>query len=227
MIEILSNTWENLKQFSMNYLACFLFQCFIEVATPTSEMFGVIPGEMPYILLQLLVAVLTVWNFTLLIHVFSNNQNAEKPGLQELIKESIFDTPAFFLYSLLYGLTVLIGFLFFAIPGFYALLFHYFAPIAAVMDPDLEDPEESYFAYSRRLVRSHWGVVLGILIIMIILNVVVPLICLIPTDSTFRLNLDILLTMVDSFLILFANILVLQTYQYLKKGPETRIPALV
>lgn len=214
---ILSKTWKNTKEQWATYLQCFLFQCFIELIGPLSEMFGLNPGEMPYVFIQLLVGLLSIWNFCLFIHIFSNNKRVEKLEFMDLIKESILDTPTLFLYSLLYSFTVIAGLLLFVLPGFYVLLFHYFTPIIAVIDPELENPEESYFAYSRRLVRSKQGVVIGSLSIAGILNAMVPLTSLVLSDQVARFALATFLSPIESFMILFANLLILHTYQSLKE----------
>lgn len=216
MLPVLNSTWNTLTTHFSRFIPFIIFQCLVQVISPLSEYYGVAPGSPTAVWVELFIAALTIWNFTYLLHLLMDIKKGGDEDLVELIITATYDTPAFFLYSLLYGLTIMVGFVFFIVPGIYFFIFHYFAPIASVIDPEANDGDESYFAYSRRLVKPHWGKVLAFLIILFILNAIVPALNFIPQFKDFRLTMDIILTPIEVLMVLFGDILAVETYCFLK-----------
>lgn len=216
LFELLNDSWITLLRDPQRFLIFFVFQCFIQLLSPVGEVMGIQPGSMPGVLLELLVAALTIWNFTYLIHVLMDMEKGTEESSIELFIQATYDTPAFFLYSLMYGLTFALGAILLIIPGLYFLIFHYFAPMISVIDPDADEGDETYFSLSRKLVKPHWGKVIGFFLILLVLNLSIPAINIFPQLKDIRLVLDMGLVPLEVFLILIGDVLAYKFYFFLK-----------
>lgn len=213
---ILSNSWNLLTSHLARFVPFFILQCFIQLISPLAETYGILPGSQPAVWVELLSAALTIWNFSYLLHLIMSIKANKPEDFMELIIRATYDCPAFFLYSLLYGLSFLFGLFFLVIPGIYFFIFNYFAPIASILDPEANEGGESYFTYSRRLVKPHWGKIVIFLFILLILNAFIPSLNFVPEFKDIRLSLDFALTPVEVVMVLFGDILAVETYYFLK-----------
>lgn len=218
MLDLLGDSWKLLVTHYQRFIIFFFFQCLIQLLSPIGEIMGMGPGSMPGVWLELLVAALTIWNFTYLLHILMDIESGKSEDMIELFVQATYDAPAFFLYSLLYGLSIMLGAFLLVIPGFYFMIFNYFAPIASVMNPDSDDVDGSYFKFSRRLVKPHWGKMIIFFIILLVLNGLIPSLGMVPQLADVRLILDIGLIPLEVLMVLVGDILAVQLYRYLKQG---------
>ncbi|MBK22744.1 MAG: hypothetical protein CME70_01960 [Halobacteriovorax sp.] len=216
MIEVIGKSLETLITQPLRFVVFFILQCIILSFSPFLELQGIKAGSALYLSVDLLVALLTVWNFTYLLHIVLDLRENKNEGNIELMIQATYDAPTFFLYSLLYGLTIMAGALALIIPGLYFCLFHYFAPFASIIDPEVNEGEDSYLSYSRKLVKPKWLMVAGFFILLLILNGIVPAITMSPFFEHIRLTLEFSLIPVETLLVLIGDLIAVETYFFLK-----------
>ncbi|MFT6070214.1 MAG: hypothetical protein ACJAT2_001933 [Bacteriovoracaceae bacterium] len=208
VIELLRN---NISKF----IAFLIFQTLIQLMSVAAEMLGILPGTAPDIWVQILTGILTIWNFCYLVQVYRVIKEDKEIEFFDQVLDATYDSFTFFLYSLLYGMTIIIGGFLFVIPGIYCFIFHYFAPFAAILKPEVNEGEESYLSFSRKIVKPHWGSVLGFFVVMFILNLFVPGITNLPFLSEVRIMLATILSPIDAILIMFSDLLGIHLFYYL------------
>ncbi len=216
MIEIIGKSLETLFSYPKRFAIFFILQCIIQFFSPYLEVLGIKAGSAAYVSVDILVALLTVWNFTFLLHILIDLRREEEKGTLEILKEATYDAPTFFLYSLLYGLTIMAGAIALIIPGIYFCVFHYFAPFASIIDPEVNEGEDSYLSYSRKLVGPKWLTVTGFFILLLILNGLVPAITMSPFVKDIRLTLEFALIPVETLFVLIGDLIAIETYFFLK-----------
>ena len=215
MILIFGRTWEIITTNFKKVLPFLIFQTLIQLISAIGELMGMVPGTAPAALMDLLEGVLSIWNFTFLMHTYISIKEKSEDDVIDQVVNATYDTPAFFLYSLLYGLTIVVGTFLFIIPGFYFAIFHYFAPMAAVLKPEANDGAETYLSYSRKIVKPHWPLVLGFFITLVILNLAIPSISWIPAFKELRVQLQMLSSPLEALFILFGDMLGIVLFYYL------------
>lgn len=213
---LIERTYFTLTKYASKFAFFFIIQCTVQLISPFAELKGVAPGSATGIWIELLVALLTIWNFAYLLHICMDIKSGKDEGLVELIINATYDAPAFLLYSLLYGLTVMAGSFLLVLPGLYFLIFHYFAPIASIINPEANDGDESYLGFSRRIVKPHWGKVVIFFFILLVLNGLVPTVSYMPQFADLRLTLRMSLVPIEVLLVLFGDILAIELYYYLR-----------
>ena len=216
MLQIFQDSIDFLKVNFSRFVAFFVIECLIQMFSPLAESRGVMPGTATHMWVGLLGGLLSIWNFTHFLHIVLEIRAGKDEGFVERIIQATYDAPAFLLYSLMYGLTMMLGALLLLIPGLYFCIFHYFAPLASVLDPEANEGKESYFAYSRRLVNPHWGKVIVFFISILILNGFVPSLSFIPALKEYRVTIDMGLTPLAVLLGLIGDVLAVNLYYFLR-----------
>lgn len=216
---------EEVKELLSKNLSSFIpflvFQTFIQLISAGAEFAGILPGSGPDIWVQLLISLLTVWNLCYLVQITKSIKENKEAEFTEQVLDATYDSFSFFLYSLLYGLTVGLGGLLFLIPGIYCLIFHYFAPYKAILGPT--SIEESNLSYSRKIVKPYWGQVVGFLVILVILNMIVFGVLALPFLGEFRLVLRFLFAPLDGLLLLISNLLAISFYHFLSSEYQKKL----
>jgi hypothetical protein len=95
-------------------------------------------------------------------HTLSFLERDEKVGALTILGEGLLLTPGFVLQSIFFGLTLLAGSLLLVIPGLIAFVLLYFNPLLAVVYPDYEGKT---FLLGPELIRPHWKVAIGIILL--------------------------------------------------------------
>lgn len=197
-----------------------ILQTFIQLISTGAEALGVLPGTGVDIWVQILVGLLSIWNFCYLVQVYKAESSEGESDFFEQVLDATYDSFSFLLYSLLYSLTIMVGGFLFVLPGIYCLIFHYFTAYAAVLKPEANEGEDSYLSFSRKIVKPHWPMVIGYFLLTIVLTMGVTGILAVPFFSEFRMMLSVILAPVDAFLILFADLLGIHFFHYLVKEYE-------
>ena len=202
---------ENFSKFTV----FLVFQTLIQLLSIFAELLGILPGTGADIWVQVLVGVLTIWNFCYLVQVTNQLKHKKEVEFIDQVLDATYDSFTFFLYSLLYSFTIILGGLFFILPAFYFLIFHYFAPFAAILEPDENKGDDSYLSFSRKIVKPYWGQVAGFFIITIVLNLLISVIVAIPFLSEVRIALSVILSPVEAVLLLISDLLGIYLFKYL------------
>jgi hypothetical protein len=211
---------ELLKNNFSKFIVFLIIQTFIQLIPVLGEAAGILPGTGTDIWIQILVGLLTVWNFCYLVQVYLQVTQKKEVDFFEQVLDATYDSFSFFLYSLLYGLTIMIGGFFLVLPGLYCLIFHYFAPFAAILKSDVNKGDDSYLSFSRKIVKPHWPSVVGFFVVMLFLNMIVMGVTALPFLSEVRIVLGALLSPLESFLIMLSDLLGIQLFHYLCKQYE-------
>lgn len=204
-----------LTQNFSKFIVFLVLQTFIQLLSIVAEVLGILPGTGADIWVQILVGILTVWNFCYLVQVSKQVELKNEVEFIDQVLDATYDSFTFFLYSLLYGLTIIVGGLFFILPGLYCLIFHYFAPFAAILEPDVNKGDDSYLSFSRKIVKPYWGQVFGFFIITIVLNLMITGIVSLPFLSEVRIALSVILSPVEALLLLISDLIGIHLFQYL------------
>ncbi len=206
---------ELLRENFSKFFIFLILQTLIQLISVTAELFGIAPGTAPDIWVQILSGILTIWNFCYLVQVYRIIKENKEVDFLDQILDATYDSFTFFLHSLLYGLTIMVGLFLFVVPGFYCFIFHYFAPFAAILKPEINEGDESYLSFSRKIVKPFWGSVVGFFIVMFILNLTVTGITSLPFLGEARLTLSALLTPLDAVFIMVSDLLGIQLFYFL------------
>jgi hypothetical protein len=197
------------------FIGFLVFQTFIQLLSIFAEVLGILPGTGADIWVQFLVGILTIWNFCYLVQVTNQLKHKKEVEFIDQVLDATYDSFTFLLYSLLYVLTIIVGLLFFILPAFYLLIFHYFAPFASILEPDVNKGDDSYLSFSRKIIKPYWGQVVGFFIITIVLNLLISVIVAIPFLSEVRIVLSVILSPVEAALLLVSDLLGISLFQHL------------
>ena len=133
--------------------------------------------------------------------------------LQGGVGELKYFVPTFLLYNLYYSFLFFIGLFLFIVPGFYVLIFFSMVPFIAVLDDECEG---SFYEASKLLVKKNVGLVVWATLINLLIEFSALLITPIE-NAVVKGSLNLVYSLVDSFITLVMIISMVKIYYYLKR----------
>ena len=166
---------------------------------------GAAPESVYYIFLSVFTTLLT---FIILSQVVLVQKK-----LQGGVGELKYFVPTFLLYNLYYSFLFFIGLFLFIVPGFYVLIFFSMVPFIAVLDDECEG---SFYEASKLLVKKNVGLVVWATLINLLIEFSALLITPIE-NAVVKGSLNLVYSLVDSFITLVMIISMVKIYYYLKR----------